>query len=186
MCLLPVRPCECLGNDIRRNLPRGMRPRPGHPDRRLGDFDLAGDAAREAFARRTGGRGILSNPRAWLMTTARNRGTDRLRVPGGVLGADLGHSEIETICRLRSIRRCPRSPRDPDSGCHTARLRTRGLRYRHRERSSSLQVATCWYLDCMVLLFGAVKQSDSELGALGVLAEVWSANPASGAWLLAC
>lgn len=57
---------------------------------------------------------------------------------------------------------------------------------RHRERSSSLQVATCWYLDCVVLLFGAVKQSDSELGALGVLAEVWSANPANGAWLLAC
>lgn len=113
MCLLPVRPCECLGNDIRRNLPRGMRPRPGHPDRRLGDFDLAGDAAREAFARRTGGRGILSNPRAWLMTTARNRGTDRLRVPGGVRGANLGHSEIETICRLRSVRRWPRSPRDP-------------------------------------------------------------------------
>jgi DNA-directed RNA polymerase specialized sigma24 family protein len=55
-----------------------------------GDFDLAEDAAQEAFARRTGGRGILSNPRAWLMTMAQNRAKDRLRVPGRCSGSESG------------------------------------------------------------------------------------------------
>jgi RNA polymerase sigma-70 factor (ECF subfamily) len=48
----------------------------------LGDFDLAEEAAQEAFAiaaERWPRDGIPSNPRAWLMTTARNRATDRLR-----------------------------------------------------------------------------------------------------------
>jgi RNA polymerase sigma-70 factor (ECF subfamily) len=48
----------------------------------LGDFDLAEDAAQEAFATaadRWPRDGIPSNPRAWLMTTARNRATDRIR-----------------------------------------------------------------------------------------------------------
>jgi RNA polymerase sigma-70 factor (ECF subfamily) len=48
----------------------------------LGDFDLAEDAAQEAFAiaaDRWPRDGIPSNPRAWLMTTARNRATDRIR-----------------------------------------------------------------------------------------------------------
>ena len=49
----------------------------------LGDFDLAEEAAQEAFADR--GRAVADrdgcpdNPRAWLMTTARNRATDRIR-----------------------------------------------------------------------------------------------------------
>jgi len=48
----------------------------------LGDFDLAEEAAQEAFAiaaRRWPGDGYPANPRAWLLTTARNRAIDRLR-----------------------------------------------------------------------------------------------------------
>jgi RNA polymerase sigma-70 factor (ECF subfamily) len=48
----------------------------------LGDFDLAEEAAQEAFAMaadRWPRDGVPSNPRAWLMTTARNRATDRVR-----------------------------------------------------------------------------------------------------------
>ena len=48
----------------------------------LGDFDLAEDAAQEAFAiaaQRWPRDGIPNQPRAWLMTTARNRATDRIR-----------------------------------------------------------------------------------------------------------
>lgn len=46
------------------------------------DFDLAEEAAQEAFAiaaDRWPRDGIPSNPRAWLITTARNRATDRIR-----------------------------------------------------------------------------------------------------------
>src|SRR6185312_12367961 len=48
----------------------------------LGDFDLAEEAAQEAFALaadRWPRDGVPSNPRAWLTTTARNRATDRIR-----------------------------------------------------------------------------------------------------------
>ncbi|HEY6585340.1 MAG TPA: sigma-70 family RNA polymerase sigma factor, partial [Gaiellaceae bacterium] len=48
----------------------------------LGDFDLAEEAAQEAFAlaaARWPQDGTPSNPRAWLMTTARNRAVDRIR-----------------------------------------------------------------------------------------------------------
>jgi RNA polymerase sigma-70 factor (ECF subfamily) len=48
----------------------------------LGNFDLAEEAAQEAFAiaaDRWPRDGVPSNPRAWLMTTARNRATDRIR-----------------------------------------------------------------------------------------------------------
>jgi RNA polymerase sigma-70 factor (ECF subfamily) len=48
----------------------------------LGDFDLAEEAAQEAFAiaaDRWPRDGVPSNPRAWLMRTARNRATDRIR-----------------------------------------------------------------------------------------------------------
>ena len=48
----------------------------------LGDFDLAEEAAQEAFAiaaERWPREGQPSNPRAWLVTTARNRAIDRLR-----------------------------------------------------------------------------------------------------------
>jgi len=42
----------------------------------LGDFDLAEEAAQEAFsiaAARWPEHGVPTNPRAWLVTTARNR-----------------------------------------------------------------------------------------------------------------
>ena len=48
----------------------------------LGDFDLAEEAAQEAFAiaaERWPRHGAPDNARAWLMTTARNRATDRIR-----------------------------------------------------------------------------------------------------------
>jgi RNA polymerase sigma-70 factor, ECF subfamily len=48
----------------------------------LGDFDLAEEAAQEAFAaaaERWPRDGTPAHPRAWLMTTARNRAIDRIR-----------------------------------------------------------------------------------------------------------
>src|SRR3954469_4763565 len=48
----------------------------------LGDFDLAEEAAQEAFAtaaERWPRDGTPSNPQAWLVTTARNRAIDRIR-----------------------------------------------------------------------------------------------------------
>ncbi len=48
----------------------------------LGDFDLAEEAAQDAFAmaaERWPRDGVPGNPRAWLMTTARNRAMDRIR-----------------------------------------------------------------------------------------------------------
>jgi RNA polymerase sigma-70 factor, ECF subfamily len=48
----------------------------------LGDFELAEDAAQEAFgiaAERWPRDGAPDNPRAWLVTTARNRAIDRIR-----------------------------------------------------------------------------------------------------------
>ncbi|HEY7830483.1 MAG TPA: sigma-70 family RNA polymerase sigma factor [Solirubrobacteraceae bacterium] len=48
----------------------------------LGDFDLAEDAAQEAFAiaaERWPREGTPANPTAWLVTTARNRAIDRIR-----------------------------------------------------------------------------------------------------------
>ena len=48
----------------------------------LGDFDLAEEAAQEAFAvaaERWPREGTPRNPRAWLVTTARNRAIDRVR-----------------------------------------------------------------------------------------------------------
>ncbi len=48
----------------------------------LGDFDLAEEAAQEAFAvaaERWPRDGVPSNPAAWLLATARNRAIDRIR-----------------------------------------------------------------------------------------------------------
>ncbi len=48
----------------------------------LGDFDLAEEAAQDAFAaaaERWERDGVPANPGAWLVTTARNRAIDRLR-----------------------------------------------------------------------------------------------------------
>ena len=48
----------------------------------LGDFQLAEEAAQDAFAiaaERWPREGVPANPRAWLVTTARNRAIDRIR-----------------------------------------------------------------------------------------------------------
>lgn len=48
----------------------------------VGDFDLAEEAAQEAFAiaaDRWPRDGVPGHPRAWLIRTARNRATDRIR-----------------------------------------------------------------------------------------------------------
>jgi RNA polymerase sigma-70 factor (ECF subfamily) len=48
----------------------------------LGDFDRAEDAVQEAFAiaaQRWPASGVPANPRAWLITTARNRAIDQIR-----------------------------------------------------------------------------------------------------------
>ena len=48
----------------------------------LGDFDLAEEAAQEAFAvaaERWPRDGVPASPGAWLLTTARNRAIDRIR-----------------------------------------------------------------------------------------------------------
>ena len=48
----------------------------------LGDFDLAEEAAQEAFAiaaERWPRDGVPPNPGTWLVTTARNRAIDRIR-----------------------------------------------------------------------------------------------------------
>jgi RNA polymerase sigma-70 factor, ECF subfamily len=48
----------------------------------LGDVDFAEEAAQEAFsiaAERWPNDGVPNNPRAWLVTTARNRAIDRVR-----------------------------------------------------------------------------------------------------------
>ena len=58
----------------------------------LGDFDLAEEAAQEAFAiaaDRWPRDGTPSNPRSWLITTAKNRATDQIR-RNGVLASKLG------------------------------------------------------------------------------------------------
>lgn len=50
--------------------------------RHLGDFDLAEEAAQEAFAiaaERWSRDGFPVSPRAWLLKTARNRAIDRIR-----------------------------------------------------------------------------------------------------------
>jgi RNA polymerase sigma-70 factor, ECF subfamily len=76
----------------------------------LGDFDLAEEAAQEAFAiaaDRWLRDGTPGNPRAWLMTTARNRATDRIRrdralaARFGLLAAD------ERLERSMSVTRFP-------------------------------------------------------------------------------
>jgi RNA polymerase sigma-70 factor (ECF subfamily) len=64
----------------------------------FGDFDLAEEAAAEAFAvaaKRWPADGVPANPGAWLVTTARHRAIDRLR-RDRVLGAKLRLLAAET------------------------------------------------------------------------------------------
>lgn len=50
--------------------------------RLVGSFDLAEDVLQEAFAaalERWAENGVPSNPRAWLISTGRNKAVDRIR-----------------------------------------------------------------------------------------------------------
>ncbi len=65
----------------------------------LGDFDIAEEAAQEAFAiaaERWPRDGYPPNPRAWLLTTARNRAIDRIR-RDRTLSAKKGLLQMEEI-----------------------------------------------------------------------------------------
>jgi RNA polymerase sigma-70 factor, ECF subfamily len=65
----------------------------------LGDFDLAEEAAAEAFAvaaQRWPADGMPDNPGAWLVTTARHRAIDRLR-RDRVLAAKLPMLALEPV-----------------------------------------------------------------------------------------
>jgi RNA polymerase sigma-70 factor (ECF subfamily) len=64
----------------------------------LGDFDLAEEAAQDAFAiaaDRWPRDGVPDSPRAWLIATARNRAIDRIRARS--------HAAEKTSCST-----CPR------------------------------------------------------------------------------
>ena len=70
------------GSDPRAGLPRAVGPCPRSLIGFLGDFDLAEEAAQEAFAiaaERWPRDGAPADPGAWLVTTARNRAIDRIR-----------------------------------------------------------------------------------------------------------
>jgi RNA polymerase sigma-70 factor (ECF subfamily) len=75
----------------------------------LGDFDLAEEAAQEAFAiaaEKWPQAGIPEHPRAWLVTTARNRAIDRVRrdrtlqAKTALLQVD---AEVDTAMSARTI-----------------------------------------------------------------------------------
>jgi RNA polymerase sigma-70 factor (ECF subfamily) len=65
----------------------------------LGDFDIAEEAAQEAFAiaaERWPRDGYPPNPRAWLLTTARNRAIDRIR-RDRTLSAKKGQLQMQEV-----------------------------------------------------------------------------------------
>ena len=68
--------------------------------RATGDFDLAEEAAQDAFEtalRRWPAEGVPDSPGAWIVTTARNRAIDRLRRDR------VGRSKAESAERLREL-----------------------------------------------------------------------------------
>jgi predicted RNA polymerase sigma factor len=91
----------------------------------LGDFDLAEEAAQEAFsiaAERWPRDGTPENPRAWLVTTARNRAIDRIR---------------RDRTRAEKIRQSP-TRRWPSAWCgQSTRSARRGSRFAFPPRTSS-------------------------------------------------
>jgi RNA polymerase sigma-70 factor (ECF subfamily) len=93
----------------------------------LGDFDLAEEAAQEAFAAaaaRWPGDGTPANPRAWLMTTARNRAIDRIR-RDRTLAAKARLLEVpEAVGTQWTRRRSPTSGSSSSSPAATRRSRS--------------------------------------------------------------
>ena len=89
----------------------------------LGDFELAEEAAQEAFAiaaERWPREGAPANPRAWLVTTARNRAIDRIR-RDRTLAAKTPCSTCRRRWRTTWTRR--RSPTSGSSSCSPAAIR---------------------------------------------------------------
>ena len=81
----------------------------------LGDFDIAEEAAQEAFAvaaERWRSDGTPSNPGAWLYVTARNRALDRLRRERTLAAKVRRCSSERRRCRTSRWT----SPRSPTSG----------------------------------------------------------------------
>jgi RNA polymerase sigma-70 factor, ECF subfamily len=77
----------------------------------LGDFDLAEDAAQEAFAsaaERWPRQGVPDDPRAWLFLTARNRAIDQLRRQRTLAG------KAELLARSEILQEEPLPPEIPD------------------------------------------------------------------------
>ncbi|HJU28788.1 MAG TPA: sigma factor, partial [Candidatus Binataceae bacterium] len=71
--------------------------------RLLGDFDLAEEAAQEAFAaalERWPREGIPRQPRAWIISTARHKAIDRIR-RDGIL--DRKRDEIQRLTALEAM-----------------------------------------------------------------------------------
>ena len=95
----------------------------------LGDFDVAEEAAQEAFAiaaERWPRDGTPDNPRAWLVATGRNRAIDRLR-------RDRMRADRRRGCstsRRRRRTRCSTTRRSPTNGsscCSPAAIRRSAL-----------------------------------------------------------
>jgi hypothetical protein len=129
-------PPRCIGSHARPDLPRGMGARPRLPHRcprqlrprrgrRAGGVRHAAD--------RWPGNGIPSNPRAWLMPTARNRATDRIRreqatPPSPVCSKHRGwrHRGQSPARRPGRRRRDPPKVCDECGGCGGRGIRTPG------------------------------------------------------------
>ena len=100
----------------------------------LRDFDLAEDAAQEAFAiaaERWPREGAPANPGAWLVTTARNRAIDRLRRERDARGEGAPARRAAGRRGRHARRRRPRSPTSASSSSSPAAIR----RSRPRRRS---------------------------------------------------
>src|SRR5262245_23754456 len=88
--------------------------------RDVGDFDLAEEAVQDAFAAALAAwprRGVPTNPRAWLMTAARNAAVDRLR-----RRTRLGERVAE-LARTARLEEEPVWTEPPESGVADDRLR---------------------------------------------------------------
>jgi len=88
--------------------------------RQLGDFDVAEEALHEAFVAAVEawtGQGVPDNPRAWLITTGRNKAIDRLRRRAK------WDAHVEDVDELAETLADPSSGVDANEGVEDDRLR---------------------------------------------------------------
>jgi len=88
--------------------------------RQLGDFDVAEEALHEAFVAAVEawpGQGVPDNPRAWLITTGRNKAIDRLRRRAK------WDADVEDVDALAESLADPASGADENEGVEDDRLR---------------------------------------------------------------